>query len=219
VRASAHAERRGGESDNGNDSHVFEVLLLSSAGCRGFFYAVLIGQNNVNSSPTFRVIREYAALRLYLDGSSFGNEVEKLGDGGVGHADAAVTCGGAEVVLVICAVDVDVAGEGVLVLRIEPVKPEDAGLDEVAGIGGGADFAGEDAGLEDGAVGGAVADFFGDFETAGWGFEAAGFCAEAEGGGGDGEKAVGGGRVAEGEGLGGDGDVEGGHGGITNYEG
>ena len=141
------------------------------------FYAVLMEQNNVNSWASFRVIREYVLLRLYLDGSSFGDEIEKFGDGGVGHADAAVAGGCAERVLVIGAVDVDVAIEGVLVVGIEAVEPEDAGLDEIAGIGGVADLAGGDAGFEDGAEGSAGADFFGDFEMAEGGFEAAGLCA------------------------------------------
>jgi len=130
------------------------------AGCWRYIYEELFGQNNVNSCAGFPVNREYVRLRLYLDGSSFGDEIEKFGDIGIGHADATVGGGCAELVLVIGAVNVDVAVESVEVLGIEAVEPEDAGLDEVGGIGGVAGLAGENAGLEDGAEGSASADFF-----------------------------------------------------------
>ena len=145
---------------------------------------------------------------MYEDGGSVGNLLEEVCDVRVAHADAAVACGGAELGLVVGAVNVDVAVAGVGVVGIEAVEPEDACLDEVGGVVRVAEMACGDAACEDGAEGGAGADFLGDLEAAEGGFEAALACAEAELGGGDGVVA-GGVSALEGEGLAGDGDVDG----------
>ena len=66
-----------------------------------------------------------------------GNEVKERGGIPGGEADAAVGDGGAEAGGIGCAVNVDEAGEGVGVVRFEPVQREDAGEDGILSPAGG----------------------------------------------------------------------------------
>ena len=66
-----------------------------------------------------------------------GNEIKECGGILGGEADAAVGDGGAEAGGIGCAVNVDEAGEGVGVVRFEPVQREDAGEDGIFPPAGG----------------------------------------------------------------------------------
>ena len=59
-------------------------------------------------------------------GSSEGNEIIKFGNIAVLHAYTAVGGRGADFVLVVCAVDVDVALEGVGISFLQPIEAQDA---------------------------------------------------------------------------------------------
>ena len=83
------------------------------------------------------------------------------------HPHAAVAGGRAELRFGIRAVDVDVAVEGVRVLRVESVEPEDARLDVILFIALLTDESGRDAADENLARRRAVAMFFRDAEASG----------------------------------------------------
>ena len=121
-----------------------------------------------------------AGSDLNSDWGSLRHPIKKSNDIGVAHADAAVACGGANQALPIGAVDVDVAGLGVLVFGVYSCQPEDAGLDVVAAFSFDSDFTGGDAADKNGAFGSGVSNFSGDLKAARGRSVASGFEADTE---------------------------------------
>lgn len=148
-------------------------------------YAGGPGQTLTRSATVFAF--GHGPLR-HVDGDlgTLGDAVEEFGHVAVIHADAAVGGGLADEVFLVGAVDVDVPVEGIGVLWIKALEPQDSCEDEIrvllVGIFGRPDGSGPVTFLEDGAAGEVGADFLRDAEATGRCAAASGLGADPESG-------------------------------------
>lgn len=120
-----------------------------------------------------------------LDGRSHRYPPEEIDYVIVTQADAPVTGGGADQILPVGSVEIDVTIARADILRIEPFEPEDARQDQILLSAWSADCARRDAVLENAPRRGSLADFFADPEAARRGAQASLLRAKAELRGGD----------------------------------
>jgi len=122
-----------------------------------------------------------------LNGGSKRDEVVELGDIVIFHADTTVGGGSANPVLMVCAMDIDVALVGIGVFFLQSVKAENAGEDEIFLSRGliGIPLSSRFALLENSMQGFFASVFFADFKGPERGFETAFLGTQSESGGGD----------------------------------